>query len=152
MHVHGMFIFGADTDTVETIHETAHFVCKERIESIQFLILVPLPGTQVYKEMETEDRILTRDWSLYDAHHAVFRSKNMSPYTLMNETSKATSKVYSLYRGLGHLLRGKIRALAINRYGALQVRRWRKENYELLQEAFRNSVASSKFDPAMAGS
>ncbi len=152
MHVHGMFILGADTDTVKTIHETTRFICKERIESVQLLILVPLPGTPVFKEMEAQDRLLTRDWSLYDAHHAVFRSKNMSPYTLMNETYKATSRVYSIRRGLGHLIRGKIRALVINRYGALQVRRWRKENYELLQEALRNSLASSQFDPAMAGS
>ena len=152
MHVHGMFILGADTDTVQTIHETARFICKEHIDSVQLLILVPLPGTSVFKEMEAEDRILTRDWSLYDAHHAVFRSKNMSPYTLMHEATKATSKVYSLRRGLGFLLRGNMRAVVINRYGAHQVRRWLKENRELLEEALRNSLASSQFDPAMAGS
>ncbi len=152
MFVHGMFILGADTDTVDTIRETARFVCKERIDSVQLLMLVPLPGTQVFNEMEAEDRILTRDWSLYDAHHAVFRAKNMSPYTLMNETTKATKEVYSLRRGLGFLMRGKIRAVVINRYGALQGRRWYKENRELLEKAFRDSVASSQFDPAMAGS
>jgi radical SAM superfamily enzyme YgiQ (UPF0313 family) len=152
MHIHGMFILGADTDTVETIRETARFICKERIDSVQLLILVPLPGTPVFQEMEAEERLLTRDWSLYDAHHAVFRSKNMSPYALMDETFKAMSKVYSFRRGLGYLVRGKLRALAINRYGALQVRRWRKDNYELLEEMLRNSLTSSQFDPAMAGS
>jgi radical SAM superfamily enzyme YgiQ (UPF0313 family) len=152
MHVHGMFILGADTDTVETIRETARFIGKEHIDSVQLLILVPLPGTQVFQEMEAEERIITRDWSLYDAHHAVFKSKNMSPYTLMDETFKAMSKVYSVRHGLNHLIRGKIRALVINRYGAIQVRRWRKENYDLLQEALRNSLNSSQFDPAMAGS
>ncbi|HED24149.1 MAG TPA: B12-binding domain-containing radical SAM protein, partial [Firmicutes bacterium] len=96
IRIHGMFVFGGESDTVDTIKETADFALKARIDSIQFMILTPLPGTPFYRQLENEERILTDDWSLYDGHHTVYRPALLSPLELQMETTKAMKKFYSL--------------------------------------------------------
>jgi radical SAM superfamily enzyme YgiQ (UPF0313 family) len=96
IRIHGMFVFGADTDTVESIRETADFALQNRIDSIQFMTLTPFPNTPFYDELNKEERILTRDWSLYDGHHTVFLPALISPEELQSETIKALKKFYSL--------------------------------------------------------
>jgi len=77
-----MFVFGADEDSLQTLEETLDFALKNRIDTVQFLILTPLPGTKTFSELEQAGRLLTRDWNLYDAHHVVFQPAQMSPYEL----------------------------------------------------------------------
>ncbi len=96
IRIHGMFIFGADHDTRSTFHETVRFAKTHHIESAQFMILVPLPGTPVFEEMDRSGRLLVRDWSLYDAHHVVFQPKNMSTFELQRETLRVFCRFYSL--------------------------------------------------------
>src|SRR5574337_236320 len=93
--IHGMFVLGSDQDTVDTIEETWKFARKNKIESVQFLILTPLPGTKTYNDLEKEGRIKSKDWSLYDAHHVVFEPKMMSMYELQYHTIRAMKKFYS---------------------------------------------------------
>jgi anaerobic magnesium-protoporphyrin IX monomethyl ester cyclase len=103
IRIHGMFVFGADTDTVETIRETAKFALRTRIDSIQFMTLTPFPNTPFYDKLEAEGRILTRDWSLYDGHHTVFQPALLSPEELQFETIKAMKSFYSLKNILQNL-------------------------------------------------
>lgn len=103
IRIHGMFVFGADTDTVDTIRETAIFALNSRIDSIQFMTLTPFPNTPFYDKLETEGRILTRDWSLYDGHHTVFQPALLSPEELQFETIKAMKSFYSLKNILQNL-------------------------------------------------
>jgi len=95
IRIHGMFVFGADTDTVHTLRETGRFARRMGIDTVQFMILCPLPDTQTYHQLEREGRILVRDWSLYDAQHVVFKPKNMSPLQLHLETWNALATFYS---------------------------------------------------------
>lgn len=117
IRVHGMFIFGGEHDTVQTIRDTVDFALDARIDSVQFLTLVPLPGTPLFKQLEAEDRLLTREWDLYDGHHAVYQPALMSPEELQHETTSAFKRFYAfknifqnvsltgwhtvLYRGIG---------------------------------------------------
>lgn len=96
MRVHGMFIFGSDSDTVQTIRDTVDFALKAKVDSVQFLTLTPLPGTPLFELLESEGRLLTREWELYDGHHVVFSPALMTPEQLQNETVKALKKFYSL--------------------------------------------------------
>ncbi len=96
--IHGMFVFGGDADTAETIRETADFAIEARIDTVQFMVLTPMPGTPFYDQLEKEDRIITRDWSLYDGHHVVMKPVLMSPEELQVETEQALKKFYSLSR------------------------------------------------------
>jgi radical SAM superfamily enzyme YgiQ (UPF0313 family) len=95
INIHGMFVLGSDTDDIETIKNTAKFAKKLEIESIQFLMLTPLPGTPVFEELKNDGRLIHTDWSKYDAHHAVFEPKLMTSFELNVETLKAMSKFYS---------------------------------------------------------
>jgi radical SAM superfamily enzyme YgiQ (UPF0313 family) len=133
MWVHGMFMAGSDAEGVESIHATTRFIIEEDIDSIQFAVLTPLPGTSVFDEMDRQGRLLTKDWSLYDGHHAVFRPARMSACTLMDETITAMSRVYAKRRIPGLLLRGKLKRAMTFLYAGSQVRRWCRNNRHLLK-------------------
>jgi radical SAM superfamily enzyme YgiQ (UPF0313 family) len=93
--VHGMFVFGSEEDDYKTVRDTVRFSRKIDLDSLQYLILTPVPGTQVFKELEAQDRIICRDWRKYDGHFAVFQPRQFTPYELQYETIRATKKFYS---------------------------------------------------------
>jgi radical SAM superfamily enzyme YgiQ (UPF0313 family) len=93
--IHGMFVLGSDVDDIQTIRNTQKYAKELGIESVQFLMLTPLPGTPVFKELQSQGRIIHTDWSKYDAHHAVFEPKLMTAFELHVETLKAMAKFYS---------------------------------------------------------
>ncbi len=132
--VHGMFVTGSDADGVDTIRDTSRFAIQEDIDSIQFAVLTPLPGTVVYEEMKKQDRLITENWGLYDAHHSVFQPNKMSAYQLISETMKAMARVYSLPRIMSFLSRGKMRRAALSLYAHRQIKRWRRANRHMLRE------------------
>lgn len=76
--IHGMFAVGADEDNQGTAVQTARFALRQGIDTVQFSALFPIPGTKLHRTLEEEDRILTRDWDLYDGSTVVFRPKKMS--------------------------------------------------------------------------
>lgn len=94
--IHGMFVVGAKNDTKETIRQTAKFAKRMDIDTIQFMMLTPLPGTETFEELDKNNRIFITDWSKYDAHHAVFIPEKMTPYELQYETIRAMAKFYSI--------------------------------------------------------
>lgn len=96
IRIHGMFVFGGEYDTVETIRKTVDFALETKIDSVQFLSLTPMPGTPLYDQLKKEDRIITDDWSLYDGHHTVFKPAMMPPEQMQFETVRALKKFYSL--------------------------------------------------------
>jgi anaerobic magnesium-protoporphyrin IX monomethyl ester cyclase len=98
IRTHGMFVFGSDTDTVESMAATADFAIEHEISSAQFMILTPLPGTRQFRSLEQQGRIFTRNWSLYDGHHAVFWPRNMGPLELQEASMEAHMRFYRLRR------------------------------------------------------
>jgi radical SAM superfamily enzyme YgiQ (UPF0313 family) len=138
--VHGMFVTGSDADGIETIRATSEFALQEDIDSIQFMVLTPLPGTPVFDDMAANGRLLTRDWSKYDAHYAVFRPNNMSPAELSAETMAAMGRVYNMPRVLGMLARGKLMHFTFNYYAHRQVKKWQRDNRVLVKEASREAI------------
>ncbi len=65
--IHGMFVFVSDADEEETFVKTTRFAIRNRIETVQFLILTPLPGTRQYEDFEAQGRMLNYDWARFDA-------------------------------------------------------------------------------------
>jgi radical SAM superfamily enzyme YgiQ (UPF0313 family) len=126
IRIHGMFIFGADSDTKATFRQTVKFAKQHHIESAQFMILVPLPGTLVFDEMDRDGRLLSRDWSLYDAHHVVFQPKNMSTFELQVETLRVFCRFYSLGPVLRRLFKLDLFSLVIKLWGHWEARRCRR--------------------------
>lgn len=105
IHIHGMFVLGSDRDNIQTIRDTQKYAKKLDIESIQFMMLTPLPGTPVFEELKDQKRLIHTDWSKYDAHHAVFEPKLMTAFELHIKTLRAMAKFYSWYSIIRHLLK-----------------------------------------------
>jgi len=133
IRIHGMFVFGSDEDTLDTLHETVKFAKKNDLESLQFLILTPLPGTRMFQELESQGRLISRDWSLYDTHHVVFEPKKMTPYELQLETVKATASFYSMGQIAKRLLRFDMFNVSIKAYGRSLTKKWARKNEPFLE-------------------
>ncbi len=100
LHQNGISIevgimFGFDEDGPEVFARTLDFLKESRIELAQITVLTPLPGTVIYRQMEEENRILTRDWRYYDYNHVVFQPKRMTPEELQVRTDEVVSRFYS---------------------------------------------------------
>lgn len=81
IHQYGIFIesgiiFGFDTDNITVFRETLRTIEELKVDAVQVSILTPLPGTQLYSDMQ--NRIIDRNWAYYDYKYAVFNPKNMS--------------------------------------------------------------------------
>jgi radical SAM superfamily enzyme YgiQ (UPF0313 family) len=79
IQVNGSFVLGFDHDRKDVFARTAEWIEENRLECSTFHILTPYPATPLFRQMESEGRLLHRDWSLYDTAHAVFQPKNMTP-------------------------------------------------------------------------
>lgn len=97
--VQGAFVFGLDHDTPQVFARTAEFAVDARIDLPRFAVLTPFPGTPLFRRLDNEGRILTKNWELYDGQHVVFQPKQMSPEALMRGTEAAWKASYR-YRSI----------------------------------------------------
>ena len=95
----GTFVFGNDNDGVDAFDAARDFVLDHRIDLPRFSIMTPFPGTALFNRLDAESRILTRDWSLYDGQHVVFRPKQLTPDELLHHHERVWKEVYS-YRSI----------------------------------------------------
>ena len=126
--VHGMFVIGGGDDNIETVLETLKFVLKQKIDTIQMMALTPFPGTKIYEDLESQKRIFTKDWSLYDGQHFVFKPKLISAKELQLSVLKAYTEFYSLSRAVSLLLRLHLRNAAHRFMGYFIVKEWKRNN------------------------
>jgi radical SAM superfamily enzyme YgiQ (UPF0313 family) len=90
-------VFGFDHDDRSIFRRTVEVFREIGIDSATIGILVPYPNTPLYKRLDAESRILTRDWSKYDGKkHVVFQPALMSPEELLNGSEWAARQFYSL--------------------------------------------------------
>ncbi|MBI5410350.1 MAG: B12-binding domain-containing radical SAM protein [Nitrospirae bacterium] len=144
INIHGMFVLGSDTDDIRTIRNTQKYANKLDIDSIQFMMLTPLPGTPVFEEMKEQGRLLHTDWSRYDAHHAVFEPKLMTAAELHVETLKAMGNFYSWYSILRNLWEWDLFYSYVGLYGKRSVNKSLSESKVYLQNL--KGIISTKFD------
>ena len=123
IHIHGMFIVGADEDTPETIKETIRFSIKNRVDSAQFMMLTPLPGTETFKSLEEDNRLLTRNWELYDGSHVVFRPRLMTGEELQKAAYQALLSFYSWKAIFKRLIKLDIYYSYLRYYGRRLIKR-----------------------------
>ena len=100
LHQHGIalqgcFVFGLDHDEPDAFLKTAEFAVQARIDLPRFAIVTPFPNTALYKRLEAEGRILTKNWELYDGQHVVFRPAKLSIEELQSGTEAAWKHAYS---------------------------------------------------------
>ena len=123
---HGMFVLGADTDTIQSVRDTVKFAMKNHIDTIQLAALTPLPGTPLYYELDAAGRIFDKRWYLFDAQHVVFEPKNMTAYELQREAVRGYMKFYSLRQWAKYFFTFRFTKLLFQSWGWWIVRTWRK--------------------------
>ena len=104
--VHGMFIFGyplpegvkVEISTQERIRRFRAFIKKARIDTIQVLLPVPLPGTELTERLAAQDRIFPRDcvgWEYYDGAFPLFMpDEPFTPEEMQGAIRKIMGRFY----------------------------------------------------------
>ncbi len=89
--VHGMFIFGYplkegqasfSMPMHERIRRFRHFIAKARIDTVQVLLAIPLPGTELRRRLQAQHRIYPLSdigWEYYDGSFPTFQPD--APFT-----------------------------------------------------------------------
>jgi radical SAM superfamily enzyme YgiQ (UPF0313 family) len=81
--VHGMFIFGYPVKSGQSFKMPAgerakryrHFIRKAKIDTVQVLLPVPMPGTKLWRRLQEQNRIYPLadiGWEYYDGNFPVF--------------------------------------------------------------------------------
>jgi radical SAM superfamily enzyme YgiQ (UPF0313 family) len=89
-------IFGLDGDDRGVFDRTVDFYVRNKVRFAPFFILTPVPGTATWKKLKDEGRILTEDYSRYDAQSAVFKPALMTVQELESGLMHARRRMYRL--------------------------------------------------------
>ncbi len=92
----GTFIVGLDDDDPGVFQRIIDFCNHERLDWALAFIMAPYPGTESYKRLEQEGRILCRDWERYDSLNAVYQPALMSVEELEKGMRRIWREVFSL--------------------------------------------------------
>lgn len=131
--IHGMFMFGSDMDSRKTIKSTVEFANHMEIDTVQFSVQTPGPGTLLYNNLMQQNRIFTHNWSLYDSHHVVYWPRKISAYDLQLHTFQALKDFYSYTNSAKLFLKGLFGTSAINLFGRYLIKTWEKQNERYLE-------------------
>jgi radical SAM superfamily enzyme YgiQ (UPF0313 family) len=105
MAVVAAFVFGFDDDDSSVFARSFDVVRKGGANLVNFSVLVPYPGTPVFKRLSLEGRLTESDWSRYISPNVCFAPKKMSAEELYQGTLWAQKEFYSL----GYVMRSAVR-------------------------------------------
>ncbi|MCU0849426.1 MAG: B12-binding domain-containing radical SAM protein [Spirochaetes bacterium] len=131
INIHGMFVHGFDQDNRESVRHTVKLAKKMKLTSAQFLLLTPFPGSEFFDSVS--ERIVFRDWSLYDAHHVLYKPLQFSLYALQKAQTYSHEKFYSFPQMVKKIFRRRWLALGISVYARIINRKWKKTNRKFLK-------------------
>jgi radical SAM superfamily enzyme YgiQ (UPF0313 family) len=89
-------VVGTDADTVTSILDTAKFIEENKIIVPRFYILTPIPGTDLFKHLDSQGKIFNRNIYAYNGTEAVHTPQNMTPQELTTTYWDLYQEVYSL--------------------------------------------------------
>jgi len=77
---HMTVTFGLSGETHESMQRTFDFACGLDIDSVQFSVGTPYPGTRFYEELKRNGRLKFERWEEFDgANNAVFDGEGLDP-------------------------------------------------------------------------
>lgn len=93
--INGSFVFGLDEDDKDVFKRTVDWAVRNALTTCTFHVLTPYPGTKLFQQMETEGRILHRNWDLYDTRNVVYETRSLSADELKKGYDWAYKSFYS---------------------------------------------------------
>jgi radical SAM superfamily enzyme YgiQ (UPF0313 family) len=101
-------IFGFDQDDRTIFRTTVDFYRSAGLDSATVSVLIPFPNTPLFRRLDSEGRILTRDWSKYNGKKdVVFQPAMMSPRELLMGMEWAARQFYSIPSIVERMARSK---------------------------------------------
>jgi len=83
----GFFMYGLDGDTKATSEQMANYIIENKIALPMLNVLVPIPGTRIYKKLKSEGRILMKSEQDFLKNNPAYNSSfNLCFYTPKNLT------------------------------------------------------------------
>lgn len=76
--INGSFVFGLDEDDKDVFKRTVDWGVKNSITTSTYHVLTPYPGTELFRQMEEQGRILHRNWDKYDTRTVVYQTRGMT--------------------------------------------------------------------------
>jgi radical SAM superfamily enzyme YgiQ (UPF0313 family) len=152
IHSHGIavqagIVFGFDHDTPDIFENTIDFLEKTGVQNATFNILTPFPGTPLFRKMDAEGRILTRDWRKYNSRDdVVYQPKQMGVTELSAGFRYANERFYSLSSIAKRLSRSAVQlwwTLPLNLAYGYQ---WRKAAATAVQPSASAALSSSSLN------
>ena len=105
--VMGSFIIGLDIDQPGIGKTVVDAATRYGVDFLNVLFLTPLPGTRLWDQMKTQDRITLKafpeDWKYYTLTFPAASYKNFSLDAILREMSSCNRTFYSLPRILGRV-------------------------------------------------
>ncbi len=98
IRLYATFIFGYDSDTTSSFDETVEFAMRHNFYITAFNHLTPFPGTELYRRLESEGRLLFPAWWLddrYSYNMVPFRPGRMAPEDVERGCVNARRRFYS---------------------------------------------------------
>lgn len=98
MAVYGTFVFGYDSDTLDSIQRSLDFALEARLEIANFNPLTPTPASPLYERLLAEGRMLSPQWWLdptYRYGDPIFRPALMEPEAFARACFDAKRAFYS---------------------------------------------------------
>ena len=119
----GLFVFGFDADTPQTIWDTWEFVKNTGLDSMGNSILTPFPGTPFYNQVVAENRLIPdRGWRFFDTTHVTYYPTLMTVEELEREYDRLCKAVYHPFRiaqrGFRSLTRHSVRRMPAKFFGS----------------------------------
>ena len=100
----GSFIIGLDVDEPGIGKRIAETASRYGVDTLNALFLTPLPGTRLWDQMNSEERIALNefpaDWEYYTLTFPVARYKHLTPDGVVREMISCNQRFYSLARVL----------------------------------------------------
>jgi radical SAM superfamily enzyme YgiQ (UPF0313 family) len=129
IRIHGMFVVGSDEDDVETLAATTRFARKHDIDSIQFMVLTPIPGSPDWDTLYArgDKYVIEKNWSFYDGHHVVHQPRRMTPFELQMGAIKGMERFYSWGGIFQKLMKRDIYYAGLRFWGKKMLKEWWKD-------------------------
>lgn len=74
----GLFVYGFDNDTPQTLVDTWDFARQSELDSLSMTVLTPYPGTPFRAQLIAENRLLDKPWRYYDTAHVTYYPEQMT--------------------------------------------------------------------------
>jgi radical SAM superfamily enzyme YgiQ (UPF0313 family) len=100
IQVLGAFIFGFDSDEESAFSDTLDFAVRNKLSLAQFSFLTPYPGTRLYQQLGSNDRLKSEFWLKPFWHkRVVYKPKKINAERLAENTYQIQKSFYS-YRSI----------------------------------------------------